>query len=112
MSELTHPQSPPAAGSRIAGFAWFAAVTGGWIVFYALMLLSEPTLGRLHDGVAGLPLVLDGLVWFVFFPCVLALAIWDSSSAEGLRLALVACCAVGWSLAFYPWRRHVRKRQD
>lgn len=80
-------------------------MVGGWLAFYALMLLSEPTLGDLQDRIRDLPLVLEGLVWLVFFPYVLALTIWDSGWSEMVRSALVACCAVGWSLAFYPWRR-------
>jgi hypothetical protein len=80
-------------------------MVGGWVAFYALMLFSEPALQNLRDLVRGLPLVVEALVWFALFPYVLALTIWDSSWAESLRFVLVACCAVGWSLVFYPWKR-------
>ena len=105
MTEYTHPHSQPAAGSRITGFLWFAAMLAGWIVFYGLMATSEPTLGELHDRVRELPLLFELLAWLVFFPYVLALTIWESGWAEVTRFALVACCALAWSLAFYPWRR-------
>lgn len=105
MTELTQPHSPAVRRSRAVGFAWFAAMVGGWVAFYALMLFSEATLRDLYDRVRELPLVLEGVVWIAFFPYVLALTIWSSSWEEWLRFLLVACCAVGWSLAFYPWRR-------
>ena len=91
--------------SRIGAWLWFVAMVGGWITFYAFMLFDEPALHDFFAEVRGLPLVLEGLVWLVFFPFVLALAFWTSGWDEWLRFALAACCAIGWSLAFYPWRR-------
>ena len=92
---------------RAVGYSWFAAMVGGWAAFFILMAASQPTLVELHDRVRGLPLLVEGLVWLVFFPYTLGLAIWDSSWPEGVRFALVTCCALGWSLAFYPWRKKV-----
>ena len=109
MAELTHPHRAATTHSRTVGFAWFAAMVGGWVTFYALMATSEPTLGELQDRVRALPLLLEGLVWLAFFPYVLALTIWDGGWPETLRFALVACCAVGWSLAFYPRRKRGAK---
>ena len=95
----------PERPSKATRFAWFGAMVGGWVVFYVLMAASDPTLGDLRDRVRDLPLVLEGLVWLVFFPYVLALAIWRSGWSDTVRFALVTCCALGWPLAFYPWRR-------
>jgi hypothetical protein len=89
---------------RAVGFSWFTAMVAGWVGFYVLIAASEPRLTELHDRVEGLPIVLEGLVWLAFFPCILGLTIWDTSWPEWLRLGLATCCAVGWSLAFYPWR--------
>jgi hypothetical protein len=105
MTELTHPLSPSAPRSQRRGFIWFAAMIGGWIAFFALMLLWEATLGDLSERVRNLPLVVEALVWLALFPYVLSLTIWDSSWDEWLRSGVVALCAVGWSFAFYPWRR-------
>lgn len=93
---------------RTAGFSWFAAMVIGWIGFYALIVASEPRLAELHDRVQGLPIILEGLVWLAFFPYILGLTIWDSSWPEWVRFALVTCCAVGWSIAFYPWPKSGR----
>jgi hypothetical protein len=79
-------------------------MAGGWLVMFALIALSEPTLDDVHDAVQGLPLVLELLAWLVLFPFLLALTIWTSPWDESLRVLLVGCCAIGWTLAFFPWR--------
>lgn len=80
----------------------FLAMVSGWSAFAALMVFSEPNLGELWRGVRDLPLLVEGLVWLALFPFVFALGIWDSSWEGWLRLVLVGCCAIGWSLAFLP----------
>lgn len=92
----------PAPRRPRSGIAWFAAMVAGWAAFGAALLLSEPTLGELWRWVRDLPFLFETLVWLALFPFVFALGIWDSSWDSWLRLALVACCAVGWSLAFWP----------
>ena len=94
---------------RAAGFAWFAAMVAGWVGFYALIAASDPALTELHARVQALQILLEGLVWLAFFPYILGLTIWDSSWPEWVRFALVTCCAVGWSIAFYPWHRSGRR---
>ena len=79
-------------------------MAGGWVVVFVLLAVSESSLGAAHDAVQGLPLILELLVWLIFFPFVLALNIWASSWDEGLRLVLVYCCAVAWTIAFFPRR--------
>ena len=92
----------------IGGLAWFAAMVSGWLTFYALLLFSEQTLSDLWQWIRALPLLVEGLVWLLAFPFVLALGIWDSTWETGLRLLLVGCCAVGWSLAFWPRKEQHR----
>lgn len=75
---------------------------GGWSVFFALVLFAESTLSDLWDGLHDLPLVVEGLVWFLLFPLVLATGVWESSWQTWLRVFLVACFAIGWSIAFFP----------
>ena len=100
------PTSATAAPRRPAfGWAWFAAMVAGWIGFFALAALSEETLGALWRWGRDLPLVVEGLVWLLLFPFVLAAGIWESDWQAGVRLALVACCAALWTLVFFPWQR-------
>lgn len=84
---------------------WFALMVGGWATFFALLTLSEPTVGDLWQAVRELPLVVEGLVWLLFFPFILALGVWESSWETWLRVLLVGCFAVGWSVVFWPRRR-------
>jgi hypothetical protein len=100
----SHTAHSPDWPRRAVGFAWFTAMVAGWVGFYVLIAAAEPRLSELHDRVQGLPIVLEGLVWLAFFPYTLGLTIWDSSWPEWLRFGVVSCCAIGWSLAFYPWR--------
>lgn len=82
---------------------WFALMFGGWTAFVALLLFSEPTLGELRDTIRDLPLLIEGLVWLVFFPFVLAMTVWESSWDTWLRVVAISSFAVGWSVMFYPW---------
>lgn len=90
---------------RAAATFRFAAIVTGWIAFLVLALASEPALGDLWRTVRDLPLVLEALVWFALFPFVLALGVWDADWDQWLRTVLVACFAIGWSLAFLPRAR-------
>ena len=83
----------------------------GWLVFFALIAFSEPALAGLRGTVTDLPLLVELLAWFALFPFVLALTIWTSSWDESLRFALICCCAVGWTIAFFPWRAASRRRR-
>jgi hypothetical protein len=86
----------------ISGWIWFALMLGGWTMFFALVLFAEATLADLWSGLRDLPLLAEGLVWFLLFPLVLATAVWESSWDTWLRVGLVACFAVGWTTAFFP----------
>jgi hypothetical protein len=84
---------------------WFALMAGGWMAFFALLLFSTPTLGELRDTIRDLPLLIEGLLWLVFFPFVLAVTVWDSAWDTWLRVLAVCSFALGWSVMFYPWPR-------
>jgi hypothetical protein len=102
MSNPHRTAQRPDVRRPIGGLAWFAAMVSGWLTFYALLLFSEQALSDLWQWIRALPLLIEGLVWLLAFPFVLALGIWDSTWETGLRLLLVSGCAMGWSLAFWP----------
>jgi hypothetical protein len=77
-------------------------MVGGWSLFFALVLFGESTLSDLWEGLRDLPIVVEGLVWLLLFPLVLATGVWESSWQTWVRVVLVACFAVGWSIAFFP----------
>jgi hypothetical protein len=82
-------------------------MVGGWGVFFALLVLAEGTLSALWDSLRELPLLVEGLIWVLLFPLVLATGVWESSWQTWPRLLLVVCFAVGWSLAFFPRAKRV-----
>jgi hypothetical protein len=80
----------------------FSGVVGLWVAFFVLTLAAP---GTLHDAWAwlrDLPLLLEIGMWIVALPWALALAVWQSSWADWLQTVLIACFAIGWTLAFFP----------
>lgn len=88
--------------SRRAGFVWFALMVGAWLAFFVLVLFSESALEGIRSAARDLPLAVEGIVWLAAFPLMLGVTVWESSWDGWLRLLLVTCFAVAWSVAFYP----------
>ena len=100
MSEaLAHPKS---FRRPLSGWLWFGAMAGSWVIFLVLALFRESTLTEIWQAIRDLPLLVEGIVWLLFFPLVLGTAVWESSLDTWLRAFLVICFATGWSFAFYP----------
>lgn len=78
LSEVLAHRSAPAR-RRLSGWVWFTLMVGGWAVFFALVLFAESTLSDLWDRLRDLPLVVEGLIWLLLFPLVLATGVWESS---------------------------------
>src|SRR5688572_10622274 len=95
-------QTRTAARRPLSGWIWFALMVGGWTTFFALVLFAEATLADVWTGLRDLPLVAEGIIWFLLFPLVLATAVWQSSWETWLRVGLVACFAIVWTIAFFP----------
>jgi hypothetical protein len=93
------------ARRTLGGWIWFAAMVGGWVFFFALVLFYESTLSDLWNELRSWPLIVEGLVWLLLFPLVLATAVWESSWDTWLRVLLVCCFAVAWSAMFFPRRK-------
>jgi hypothetical protein len=83
-------------------------MTGLWIVFFVLM--AQGRLDDLAAWIRDLPLVVEILVWIVFFPQVLATAVWTSGWSEGLRTTLVVLFAAVWTLLSIPRPRSSDRR--
>lgn len=86
------------------GWVWFGAMIAGWMLFFGLALFGESRLSELWDGLRAWPLALEALVWLLLFPLVLATAVWESSWDDWLRVVLVSCFALAWSVMFFPRR--------
>jgi hypothetical protein len=101
-------QSPPVRRASATSGGWFVWTVGFWVTFFVLM-----NAGRLDDVAAwipDLPILLEILAWLVFFPWVLATAVWTSNWSEGLRMTLVVLFAIVWILVSIPRPKPSRRR--
>lgn len=87
---------PVLVSSGIA-FVVFAIL---WIGFGYALVTSQGSLDAAWQWVRALPLLVQGVVWLLFLPVVVALWIWETTWPIILRLILVAGLA-GWSLLIF-----------
>jgi hypothetical protein len=100
-SAATH--RPPAhAGQRPAGAIVVFGVVGLWVAFFVLAAASPGTLDDVWAWLRDLPLLLEVGMWVLALPWALSLAVWQSSWADWVQTVLIACFAIGWTLAFFP----------
>lgn len=83
-----------------SGFLWivFAFL---WVAFGVGLVASQGSLDSAWQWVRDLPWLMEGLVWVLLLPVMIALWIWETSWALVLRLALVLALA-GWTLLVFP----------
>jgi hypothetical protein len=87
-------------------YAWFGLMVGSWMVFAVLAVTSGGTLTDVWDRVRDLPLLLELVVWFLTFPWMLALTVWESSWSDAARVFLVVAVATAWTLISVPRPRN------
>ncbi|TDD50057.1 hypothetical protein E1263_31300 [Kribbella antibiotica] len=93
-SAIVSPQAPPRSGG------WFVWNAGLWLVFFTLLYTQH--LEDVADKIGALPLPVEVLVWIIFFPWVLATAVWTSGWWDDLRITFVALLAIVWTLISIP----------
>ena len=71
-----------------------------WIGFGAALVMSQGSLHEAWQWVRALPLVVQGLVWLLFLPVVVALWIYETTWPIVLRLIVIAGLA-WWSLMIF-----------
>ncbi|MFK4084905.1 hypothetical protein ACI2LF_12385 [Kribbella sp. NPDC020789] len=104
-SSTQNTTSRASAGSG----GWFVWTVGLWVVFF--VLLHNRDLDGVAGWIRGLPLPLELLVWLVFFPWVLATAVWTGGWPEGWRITLVVLFAVVWTLVAIPRPKQPQARR-
>ena len=87
--------SPPASGG-----AWFILMAGMWVAFFWLLFADR--LDAVWGWVTQLPVLVEIVVWIVFFPWMLGTWVWTGSWPDWLRVALVVCFAVCWTVVSIP----------
>jgi hypothetical protein len=101
----TLPAPTQMSRRTVGGYVWFALMVGGWAAFFALLVFSQSTVSELWRELRDLPVVVEGLVWLLLFPFVLATAVWEAAWETWLRLLLVCTFALVWSALFFPRKR-------
>jgi hypothetical protein len=93
----------PSRRRPLGAMIWFAWMVVMWVAFFALLLADR--LDDVWSWVRSLPLLVEGVLWFAFFPWLLGTAVWTSSWSDLVRVLLVCCFAAGWTLVSVPRAR-------
>jgi hypothetical protein len=102
MSELVsrrHVRSWPPVG----GMVWFTWMIGMWLAFFWLLFANG--LDEVWRAITQLPILVEIVVWIVFFPWLLGTWVWTGPWPDWLRVAVVLCFAMGWTVVSIPRRR-------
>ncbi len=81
---------------------FFILMVGLWGAFIALAFASPETLAQIWDWTLDLWWPLQIAVWIFFLPWMIGLWVWQADWSFGVRVAIVAVLAVGWSAASFP----------
>ncbi|MDZ4170234.1 MAG: hypothetical protein U1E26_11370 [Coriobacteriia bacterium] len=94
-------QTAGEAAWSISMFVLSLVVTGA----FGYLLVTDP--GRLNEAWAwtrSLPLILQGLIWLLFLPWMIALWIWTLPWAMPVRLVLVVGVLAWTTWLLFPWK--------
>jgi hypothetical protein len=94
--KATRPRRP------IGATLWFLWIVGMWMAFFVLLFADQ--LDKIWGAVRDLPFVAEIVLWVLFLPWMLGTAVWTTSWSGWIRVALVACFAVGWTVVSIPRR--------
>jgi hypothetical protein len=94
-------------GRPIGSTLWFLWMVGMWVAFFALLFADQ--LEEVWRLVRDLPLVAEIVLWVLFLPWMLGMAVWTTSWATWIRVAMIASFAVGWTVVSIPRRTSATK---
>jgi hypothetical protein len=83
---------------------FFILMVGLWGAFVALAFASPETLNEVWRWAGALWWPLQIVVWLLFLPWMIGLWVWQTGLSFGVRMAIVAVLAIGWSAASFPRR--------
>lgn len=98
--------SPIWSSRPVGGIVWFVWMVGMWVTFFWLLFANG--LDEVWRAVTGLPILIEIVVWIVFLPWMLGTWVWTGPWPDWVRVALVLCFAIGWTLVSIPRRRTTR----
>ena len=101
VADQQHPANEQ-EGRRIVAIAWLIIMVTGWAILGVMLMTSPGTVDRFWEWSRDLPLVLQVVVWIVLLPWMVAIAIWESDWATGLRVSAISVAAIAWILGSWP----------
>jgi hypothetical protein len=82
-------------------WSFFTAI---WIALAIVLVVSPEAVDELWSWIGEQPTALQLTIWVVFLPVMVAIAVWESSWALWIRLAVLALCVVWTTWGFNPRR--------
>jgi hypothetical protein len=104
MAQLTVPERHAPPRSSLGARLWFVWMVGMWLTFFVLLFAGR--LGDVWGAIRALPLLVEIVLWVLFLPWMLGMAVWTSGWADWLRVLLVLCFAIGWTVLSIPRARN------
>ena len=102
MSELSS-HSQTRTGRPIVAVIWFTWMVVMWVAFFTLLLANQ--LDDIWRTLTQLPVVSEVVLWIAFLPWMLGTWVWTGTWPEWIRIGLVLCFAIGWTLVSIPRER-------
>lgn len=106
MSELSTSAIGRENERPLLAVVWFVFMIGMWVAFFILLLTNQ--LAGLWSQVTQLPILAEVVLWIAFLPWMLGSWVWLGSWPLWIRIGLVLCFAIGWSIVSIPRRRRSR----
>lgn len=78
-------------------------MVGMWVAFF--WLLFADSLDDVWRAISHWPILVEVVVWIALVPWMLGTWVWTSQWPTGIRVALVLCFAIGWTVVSMPRAR-------
>ena len=86
-------------------YVGFGVMVATWLTFAALAARAPAVLDGAWRSTRALPIGLEAVVWALFLPWMIGLALWERRSwPDALRLAAVGTVAAAWLFVLLPTR--------
>lgn len=89
-------------GGRIMALLWLGIMVTGWVILAVMLMTAPGTIDRFWEWSRNLPLWQQVIEWIVFLPWMVAIAIWQSDWATGLRVGAISLAAAAWIFGSWP----------
>lgn len=80
MSDLTFPEQHAPRRTSLGAKLWFIWMVGLWVAFFVLLFADR--LDELWRAILTLPLVVEIVLWVLFLPWMLGMAVWTSTWSD------------------------------